>query len=315
MLGGKALWFALAPTLLIYGFMNWDLFAVAFATGALVAFARRRDGLAGRAARAWAPRRSSIRRCCAVPLIAHRLHDREPDAAIRIGWATVGNLAAREPAVRHRVSRRAGRRSSGSTRLEPPDWDSLWFIGCKHVNVTAICGPSHVSRVNLASLVAVRLAFVAGVDVETTSRAELRAVEPRVPDDRAVPAVQQGLLAAVRTVAAAVLRARRRRPADVRGRSRSADVAVFVTRFSFFGRSERRRRPAVRRVRDRDRRSAGDPDLVRDRVGAAGPTRRAARPRGRRPRCQRVVTTESARVTDDRTTTGRRVCETGSAPA
>ena len=34
MLGGKALWFALAPTLLIYGFMNWDLFAVAFATGA-----------------------------------------------------------------------------------------------------------------------------------------------------------------------------------------------------------------------------------------------------------------------------------------
>ena len=47
MLGGKALWFALAPTLLIYGFMNWDLLAVAFATGALVAFARRRDGLAG----------------------------------------------------------------------------------------------------------------------------------------------------------------------------------------------------------------------------------------------------------------------------
>ena len=44
---GKALWFALAPTLLIYGFMNWDLFAVALATGALLAFARRRDGLAG----------------------------------------------------------------------------------------------------------------------------------------------------------------------------------------------------------------------------------------------------------------------------
>ena len=50
MLGGKALWFALAPTLLIYGFMNWDLFAVALATGALVAFFRRRDGLGGRAA-------------------------------------------------------------------------------------------------------------------------------------------------------------------------------------------------------------------------------------------------------------------------
>ena len=29
MLGGKPLWFALAPTLLIFGFMNWELFAAA----------------------------------------------------------------------------------------------------------------------------------------------------------------------------------------------------------------------------------------------------------------------------------------------
>ena len=72
MLGGKALWFVLAPTLLIYGFMNWDLFAVALATGALVAFARRRDGLAGvllglGAAAKFYPA------LLLLPLIAHRL--------------------------------------------------------------------------------------------------------------------------------------------------------------------------------------------------------------------------------------------------
>ena len=43
----RALCFALAPTLLIYGFMNWDLLAVAFATAALLAFLARRDGWAG----------------------------------------------------------------------------------------------------------------------------------------------------------------------------------------------------------------------------------------------------------------------------
>src|SRR6185436_11010654 len=34
LVGRRALWFALAPTLLVYGTMNWDLLAVAFATGA-----------------------------------------------------------------------------------------------------------------------------------------------------------------------------------------------------------------------------------------------------------------------------------------
>ena len=104
MLGGKALWFALAPTLLIYGFMNWDLFAVAFATGALRRVRPPSRRPRGACCSGSAPRPSSIRRCCALPLIAQRLHDREPDAAIRIGWATVGNVVAREPAVRDRVS-------------------------------------------------------------------------------------------------------------------------------------------------------------------------------------------------------------------
>ena len=34
--GARALYFALAPTLLIYGTMNWDLLAVMFATVAML---------------------------------------------------------------------------------------------------------------------------------------------------------------------------------------------------------------------------------------------------------------------------------------
>src|SRR5689334_1174633 len=47
MAGARALYFALAPTLLIYGFMNWDLFAVALATAGTYFFFKRKDASAG----------------------------------------------------------------------------------------------------------------------------------------------------------------------------------------------------------------------------------------------------------------------------
>jgi hypothetical protein len=43
MVGRTALFFALAPSLAIYGFMNWDLLAVALATAGTLAFLRGRD--------------------------------------------------------------------------------------------------------------------------------------------------------------------------------------------------------------------------------------------------------------------------------
>ena len=242
-LGGKALWFVLAPTLLIYGFMNWDLFAVALATGALVAFARRRDGLAGvllglGAAAKFYPA------LLLVPLIAQRLREREPDAAITDRVGDRGNVAPGEPAVRDRLARRAGGRSSGSTRRDAADWDSLWYIGCRTSTSSAICG--HTSRINVASLALFVGVVRAGVDRRSSGANRLRAMEPRVPDARPVPVVQQGVLAAVRTVVAAVLRAGRRRTCATFVAFEIADVAVFVTRFSFFGELTGCRRPAVR---------------------------------------------------------------------
>jgi uncharacterized membrane protein len=149
MLGGRALWFALAPTLLVYGFMNWDLFAVALATGALVAFARRHDGLAGvllglGAAAKFYPA------MLLLPLIAHRLRNREPDAAIRLGWATAGTwlLANALFAIASPSSWSTFFRFNSA---RPADWDSLWYIGCTHFDPTpAIC--RNTPQINAASL-------------------------------------------------------------------------------------------------------------------------------------------------------------------
>jgi uncharacterized membrane protein len=232
MLGGKALWFALAPTLLIYGFMNWDLFAVAFATGALVAFARRRDGLAGAllglgAAAKFYPA------LLALPLIVHRLRDREPDAAIRIGWAAAGAwLVVNAPVA-------VASPSSWSTffrfnSARPPDWDSLWFIGCSHVDVAAICG--HTARINVASLVLFAAAFLL-VWVWKRRRdpafARWSLAFPMLVLfllSNKVYSPQYGLWLLPLFALGAV---------DLRTfvAFEAADIAVFVTRFSYFGRS------------------------------------------------------------------------------
>src|SRR4029078_8027583 len=87
--GGRALYVALAPTLLIYGFVNWDLIAVMFATLGVVAFLRRRNvwsgvflGL-GAAAKLFPG-------LLLIPLLLGRLRERDPDGAIYLAWASLG---------------------------------------------------------------------------------------------------------------------------------------------------------------------------------------------------------------------------------
>ncbi len=229
-LGGKALWFALAPTLLIYGFMNWDLFAVALATGALVAFARRRDGLAGvllglGAAAKFYPA------LLVVPLIAHRLRDREPDAAIRIGWATAGTwLLTNLPFAIGSPSSWWTFFSFNSAR--PADWDSLWYIGCTHVDIQAICG--HTSRINVASLALFVASFVLVWIVKQRREPAFARWSLAFPMlvlfllSNKVYSPQYGLwLLPFFAMGAVSL------PTFIA--FEMADVAVFVTRFSYFG--------------------------------------------------------------------------------
>ncbi|MEO8424946.1 MAG: glycosyltransferase 87 family protein, partial [Actinomycetota bacterium] len=230
MLGGRALWFALAPTLLIYAFMNWDLFAVALATGALLAFARRRDGLAGVLLGVGAAAKL-YPAMLLIPLIAQRLREREPDSAIRIGWATAGTwLLANAPFA-------IASPSSWSTffrfnSARPADWDSLWYLGCTHVDVTSICG--HTSRINVASLALFTTTFLLVWMWKQRREPQFARWSLAFPMlvlfllSNKVYSPQYGLWLLPFFALGAI---------DLRTfvAFEAADVAVFVTRFSYFG--------------------------------------------------------------------------------
>ena len=130
MAGRRALWFALAPTLLLYGTMNWDLFAVALATAALLAFAARQDEWSGAflglgAAAKFFP-------ALLVPsLLFQGLRDREPDRSVRIIWWSVGSWAATNLPFAI-VAMGAWWEFFRFNAKRIPDFDSAWYLACDH---------------------------------------------------------------------------------------------------------------------------------------------------------------------------------------
>jgi uncharacterized membrane protein len=134
--GRRALWFALAPTLLIYGTINWDLVAVAFATLALVAFATRRDGWAGLLLGLGAASKL-YPVLLVIPLFLQGIQDREPDRSVRVLWWTLGTwvvvnipFAVAAPSAWFEFFR------FNSSRVA--DFDSLWYIACRHWNPACV---------------------------------------------------------------------------------------------------------------------------------------------------------------------------------
>ncbi|MGH2724331.1 MAG: glycosyltransferase 87 family protein [Actinomycetota bacterium] len=129
--GRRALLFAVAPTLAIYGFMNWDLLAVALATVGLLAYLRNRDlasgvllGL-GAAAKLYPA-------LLLIPLVAGRLRDRRGADAGRLAGAAILAWAA----VNLPFALAAPGRWSEFFRFNSArgaDWDSAWFLLERHL--------------------------------------------------------------------------------------------------------------------------------------------------------------------------------------
>lgn len=229
MAGARALYFALAPTLLIYGTMNWDLVAVAFATAGLLFLFRHRDGWSG-AMLGLGAAAKLYPVLLAIPFIGQRLRERRPDAAVTIGWATLGTWAlVNLPFLLASPSSWSEFFRFNSQRV--PDFDSLWYIACR--NASATCLSTRTVNVASAAL------FLGGFALVWLLRAR------RFPDfprwtlgfpmialfliTNKVYSPQYGLwllpwfalaLPGLRRFAAFEL----------------ADVAVFVTRFWWFGR-------------------------------------------------------------------------------
>ena len=130
--GARALMFALSPTLLVYGLVNWDLLAVALATAAVPALFLRRDVLAGVLLGLGASAKF-YPAMLLVPFIAQRLQDREPDRGIRLAWAAAGTWVS--------VNLPFFIASPGSwltffrfNSQRCADFDSLWSIGWRYIH-------------------------------------------------------------------------------------------------------------------------------------------------------------------------------------
>jgi uncharacterized membrane protein len=155
LVGARALFFALAPTLLIYAFMNWDLIAVALATGATLAYARRSNVAAGvmlglgAAAKLYPA-------LLLVPFVLGRFREREPDQGIHLVWSGAGTwLAVNLPFAL--AAPHGWWRFFRFNATRPADWDSLWFIACHRLTGQLYCSPTRA--INVASAVL----FVASV--------------------------------------------------------------------------------------------------------------------------------------------------------
>jgi uncharacterized membrane protein len=146
--GHRALYFALAPTLAIYATLNFDLLPVALATGGTVAYIRRRDvtsgillGL-GAAAKLYPA-------LLVIPFVAGRFRGREPDRGIHLAWAAVGTWVFVN--LPFTLAGTAGWLEFFTYNASrPADWDSLWFIVCEQATGM---GCTNTRLVNLGSLV------------------------------------------------------------------------------------------------------------------------------------------------------------------
>jgi len=223
----RAIWFALAPSLALQAFVNWDLLAIALATAATLAFFRRRDGWVGvliglgTAAKLYPA-------ILLIPFAVDRLRGRQPDRAILLWWSAAATwIVVNAPFVATALQgwweffRFNGARQA--------DWDSAWYLLCHRLS---LCVPTGL--INISSI-----ALLAGMTswVWMTKRRR----EPDFPRwQLAFPVLILFLLLGkvyspqfslwLLPWLVLLLPGPRRFLAF-----EAADVAVFLTRFSFFG--------------------------------------------------------------------------------
>jgi uncharacterized membrane protein len=226
--GPRALVFALAPTLLIYAFMNWDLFAVALATGGTLAFLKRRDGTAGVLLGLGAATKL-YPALFLIPFAIARLREGRRDRAALLAGTAVGSWAL----VNVPFAIASFDRWSEFFRFNadrPADWDSLWYIAARQLGFT--WDPAVVNALALGTFVAAAAALWLAVGRRLPAYSLWTLGFPLLVAfllTSKVYSPQYGLW--LLPWFALVLR-------DVRLfiAFQLADIAVFVTRFEFFAR-------------------------------------------------------------------------------
>jgi uncharacterized membrane protein len=137
--GARALYFAAAPTLLIYAFMNWDLLAVGLAAAGSLAFFRKRDGVSGLLIGLGAATKL-FPGLLVVPFVLARLRAGERVQAAVLGLSAAGTYAlVNLPFALFAPHQWATFFRFNTSR--PVDWDSIWFISCHGLHASSAgCG-------------------------------------------------------------------------------------------------------------------------------------------------------------------------------
>jgi uncharacterized membrane protein len=147
--GKRALYFALAPTLVLYGFVNWDLIAVALATTATLALVRRRDAASG-ALLGLGAAAKLYPAFLLIPFAAERARHHESDRASSLVWWAVGTwIVVDLPFML--LAPHAWSEFFRYNAHRVADWDSLWFVACDPFG-SGGCG--NTSIINLFSVLA-----------------------------------------------------------------------------------------------------------------------------------------------------------------
>jgi uncharacterized membrane protein len=124
--GTRAMYVAVAPTLAIYGLMNWDLIAVALTASATLAYLRNRDGPAG-ALLGLGAAAKLYPALLLVPFVLGRLREgRRRDVRVLAGAAAVTWLAVNLPFALVGFDHWSEFFRFNSAR--GADWDSVWFV-------------------------------------------------------------------------------------------------------------------------------------------------------------------------------------------
>jgi uncharacterized membrane protein len=126
--GASAILFAAAPSLAMYGTMNWDLVAVALATAGTVCFLRRRDGWAGLLLGVGAAVKI-FPLLLVVPFTLERLRGRDRSGAIRLG-ATAGGALVALNAPFALVARDGWWTFFRYNAQRPAEYDTIWRALC-----------------------------------------------------------------------------------------------------------------------------------------------------------------------------------------
>ena len=157
LVGARALYFAAAPTLAIYATHNWDLLAVLLAMAGTLAYLRRRDVWSG-ALLGLGAATKLFPAMLVVPFVAGRLRDPGSDRGSRLASSAVATWVAVN--LPFALMAFAGWweffRFSGE---RPANFDSVWFIACDWASGIG-CADTRLVNVASAALFLVGVAVV-----------------------------------------------------------------------------------------------------------------------------------------------------------